>query len=330
MISNLRELYDFLLIENAIVSNISSIYENDIIKKMETKLKINDLCYNNSLLHIGKIKPIIIFENDLPIKLLSFDIIFSVAKHNSNIIYKAPTSSYGYDFNNLKFHDNFFIHNPNNITTTQCNGYKCRNDFHVTDNGVWCESCHDDFDRSCSNLKILMHNNIQLSNIPFEFIIDIIKHETLININLSDLKNLKAIKSQLNSDFSEILKLHESINSIDDKIKKYVTNLNKQKQLDEQMLEKKLKIRNVSIETCINFLSKFDDFIDFNQKKLELSAKEETIKKLELEISKKQEDLNKLNEIINTDKNQCNILIEELNSELKNFNEIEENLKKMS
>lgn len=132
------------------------------------------------------------FSNGKPPRLVKYKILVCVAQiekivdhinypgaDNSN--YPGLASCYDdryaekeLDTNSCNFYDEFFMHNPSDVSIIECHGDKCRRSFHVSDTGVWCTSCHGDLQKAY-NMAQIMYKNICFSNIPRSSILHIEK-----------------------------------------------------------------------------------------------------------------------------------------------------------
>ena len=122
----------------------------------------------------------------------------------------------GIDFYN-NFEPAFFNYLPRDVTTTECHGRKCRNDFNVADTGIWCESCHWELDidlaldPSCG----IIRGFVEHAEIPPENILHIRKTYQDVNFE-SDTGRIEKFLDYMEESNNT---LQKSVDSAEDRVK---------------------------------------------------------------------------------------------------------------
>lgn len=211
-------------------------------------IDLTKFTYDNSLLHRYSSTPFIYFENMKPVNIINYDIIVSIAQE-----YVAPPHTITpFNFHACHFYDHFFRYHPHSLNTTNCRGDKCRRT--VETSGIWCDSCHDEFEESCSNLSKIMHHHIPFCTIPFFSILKIEK-----KMELFDLKNIKhqqLLTKHIDEDISELEELRERIDVFDDEMQRLIQQQEYRKQ---RVIELENKYGMSIKDYKYNILSEYDN-----------------------------------------------------------------------
>ncbi|AZL89464.1 hypothetical protein QKC54_gp0359 [Megavirus baoshan] len=289
---NINLHYDSLYKSNPIIKNFT-LLEYCLKDNKQYLDQIIDLNINNPdscPIYIGSTNSKLSIVNGEP-SFIKYKILFSVVHLNKIPVLYLKKKDNVYAFNEYTFYDEFFYYNPLNIKKTQCRGDKCRNDFHVSDCGIWCESCHGDFYEYVSNLDTIMVKKLNFVHFPKESIINIVPIYS--PVDLDNLDNLKVIIENLTLNRDNIEQLDNKINNWQSNMEKYIEKYKKEckKQQEINILKRsELKsIHGLDINDYNNLIKKFNDSISKIKLANEINEQTKKLKLLEDELLKQKQ-----------------------------------------
>lgn len=320
---NINLHYDSLYKSDPIIKNFT-LLDYCLEDNKEYLDQIINLDFNNPdscPIYIGSSNPELTIINGEP-SLVKYKILFSVAHLNKIPVLYLKKKYNAYAFNEYTFYDEFFYYNPLDIKETQCRGDKCRRDFHVSDCGIWCESCHGDFCEYVSNLDTIMVKKLNFTHFPKESIINIVPIYS--PVDYDNLENLKVIVEKLTLNRDNLEQLDNKINNwksdMGKYIEKYIKECKKQQEINILKRNELKSTHGLDINEYNNLIKKFNNSI--NKIKLENEINEQTkkLKLLEDELLKQKqstEDKQKLleSELTQVQKNMD--LIKKYNQEIE-------------
>ncbi|XWV26509.1 hypothetical protein QJ857_gp0560 [Tupanvirus soda lake] len=293
--NSINKYYQTLVDDGCIISNIAHISNNSWPSVLDKFNNLNKEDYDCdcSLLYKGETPEFLVYKNGIPKLIAKYKVIFAVGYHTEYMGYHteyngtdipcAPKKEgRGACLGYCEFFENFFKYHPSEISTTECHGNKCRRDFSVTETGVWCESCHGDFNGSALNLDQIMYKEISVRSIPEDLIVYISK-------KVEPIENNKVILTKvielMQKEKQDINYLNKTIEDTDEAIKRLIASRLAEKKKAEEKLEQVLAVRGKSITAFNDTLVQ----IFMKVKALEDEEKEKALKTqlLEIEMQKK-------------------------------------------
>lgn len=221
----------------------------------------------SSLLYSANTEKLLEFKDGKPQKIVQYKCVFNLVKSIDTHIYNSservetglmPRDKYGrQNFSFCGFYEEFFYMNPNNVETIRCNGEKCRKSISFYEHGIWCESCHGEFDEGAHHLDSILKRSINFREIPKSSIIYIKKK--VIEINYQNSYLINELTYLLNQDKKLIKGLMESISQAETKIKDFTQEIMQEKEENEKKLNEFLETRKQSLDQYLNFIEHFEN-----------------------------------------------------------------------
>lgn len=165
---------------------------------------------------------------------------------------------------------------PREIEVENCRGDRCRKDMHVYYTGVWCESCHGEFDDNIDfNLSFLINDNVYLRDFPKQCIVSVEKKKQPLPEGLPLQEHLNQLKerSVLGQEIRKRLEVWD----------KETERLLQQRKEEKQSL--------LAYKDYEQILAEVNQVLARKQREKEEKEKKEKIKILEEEARKKKEEL---------------------------------------
>ncbi|AUV58327.1 hypothetical protein [Bandra megavirus] len=280
---------DFTLIKYCLENNKQ--YLNQI-----SNLNISDPNTDNYIepnscpIYSGITDPELTIINGEP-SVIKYNILFTVAHLNNKPSLKLKKKYNTYAFYKYSFYDKYFYYNPVDIKETQCHGDKCRRDFHVSDCGIWCESCHGDFCEYISNLDTIMVRKLNFAQFPKESILNIVP--IYIPVDYNNLENLQNIINKLTLNRDNLEQLDNKINNwqldMEKYIEKYKKECKKQQEINILKRNELVSIHGLDINDYNNLIKKFNDTISKIKLENEITEQTKNLKLLEDELLKQKQ-----------------------------------------
>nr|AEX62923.1 hypothetical protein mv_L718 [Moumouvirus Monve] len=232
-----------------------------------------------------------------------------------------PVKYIVYDLEDYEFYDVFFRYNPTELKITECNGYKCRQEISVCDTGIWCTSCHGEFNDDVTNLDYIMYKSIKFYNFPKKCILHIEKVET--PLDLSNIDDLNNIMNTINSHKNNLDNLLYSINNWENILEKEIEEIkNKRKYEYEQNkieLNDIIKREGLNIDDCNEILNNIQNKINQINLNKKIQEKEKLIKKYESEIKIQEQSFFEKNKDLEKEKKELEEKIKLIEQEKNNL-----------
>jgi hypothetical protein len=227
--------------------------------------------------------------------LVSYEIIFTPAylpgKKESSLWKEDVRKFFDAEYENYdllvmyqyEYYDAFVgRHLPSTMEIENCHGDRCRKEMHVYHSGIWCESCHGEFEDDVDfNLGFFINDSVYLKDFPKQCIISIEK-------KITPLTSAYALEEHLS-------KLRQKV-SLAEGIKKRLENWEQETaRLQQEFLERREREKQ-SLLSCQSkdysgALKQINDILERRKKEKEAKEREEKIKVLEEEARKKREEL---------------------------------------
>ncbi|ANB50502.1 hypothetical protein [Powai lake megavirus] len=277
-------------------------------------------------IYFGTTDPELTIINGEPC-IIKYNIFFTVAHLNNKPILKIKKKYNTYAFYDYSFYDNFFYYNPVDIKETQCRGDKCRNDFHVSDCGIWCESCHGDFSEYVSNLDTIIVKKLNFAHFPKESIINIVPIYS--PVDYDNLDNLKVIIENLTLNRDNLEQLDNKINNWESDMEKYIEKYKKdcKKQQEINILRRNelVSIHGLDIDDYNSLIKKFNNSITKIKLDNEITEQTKKLKLLEDELLKQRQSIEDKNKILELELSQ----VQKKMDQIKKYSQEVEDKKKL-
>ncbi|QIN54164.1 hypothetical protein [Cedratvirus kamchatka] len=177
---------------------------------------------------------------------------------------------------------------PREIEVENCHGDRCRTERHVYYTGIWCESCHGEFEDNVDfNLSFLINDKVYLKDFPPQCIIRIKKKTEPIPDSFTLQEHLDKLKKR-SALGQEIRKRLAVWDEETDRL---------QKQLLQQREEERQSLLTYKDHSQV--LEEVNQVLERKAREKEAREKEERIKVLEEEARKKREELDRQLEELN-------------------------------
>lgn len=167
---------------------------------------------------------------------------------------------------------------PRYMEIENCHGDRCRKDMHVYDTGVWCESCHGEFDDDIDfNLSFFINDKVYFREFPPQCILSIEKKTKPVPEGFALQEHLNKLKQR--SALSQ--EISKRLISWDEDTK--------------QLLQKREEERQslLNYKDYEQILQEVNQVLERKQQEKKTREKAERIKILEEEARKKKEELDK-------------------------------------
>ena len=125
---------------------------------------------NHSLLFRGHSYQKLKCESNGDLVFVTHEIVFAVGRGSDSMPIAPSGQHYSAIFNQCRFHKEFFVRSPGDLTVITCNGHRCQRSFVPSKSEFWCESCQGDF-YYAYRLIHLMHTSLNFSQMPKDAIL---------------------------------------------------------------------------------------------------------------------------------------------------------------
>lgn len=209
---------------------------------------------NNSLIYYDNFKNVkICYSEGVPKSTLSCKVYFTVCNDDIQLLDPKDCNSWNYS-EEIELSRSLASYSPEDLKITRCNGEKCRRSISPNEHGIWCESCHGEFD-SASFVSNLFKDDLHFNNIPKDNILHI--ETTTTDIDWKNGKEVEMILSILNKDKKQIENLEDYIKpggTIDQQIKNYIETMTKKKEEEKMKLNKLKSLYSGDIQNIIKMI----------------------------------------------------------------------------
>nr|WIL02931.1 hypothetical protein Cbor_38 [Cedratvirus borely] len=175
-------------------------------------------------------------------------------------------------------------HLPSDMEIENCYGDRCRKEMHVYHSGIWCESCHGEFEDNIDfNLGFFINDAVYMKDFPKQCIISIKKKTKPVPDSFALEEHLGKLRQKV--------ALAEGIK------KRLETWEEETARLQRELLERREKEKQ-SLLSCQNkdyssMLQKINNVLNHKKREKEIKEREEKIKALEEDNRRKREELEK-------------------------------------
>lgn len=251
-----NQYYDELVEWCAIIHNFRQLTKDEKNENFQFGEKSNLELYdkNTSLLYIAETDDFAEFVDGKPALLVKYYLILSVGSS------KKMSDPVGYNSGNLKdcnFYLDYFWVNPIRINEMSCTEKNCEIEKNLT-HFSWCTNCHGSY-HLASNLIHLMHPRILFMKLPRNSIIYIGKKVTYVDDSVETAK--KVIKF-LEMDKQKLDILQARINAVEEKIKKFMEAMDKERNHCRLKITELLSIRGGSMEAYLETIREYKQKIE--------------------------------------------------------------------
>lgn len=196
---------------------------------------VDNLIKSQSLLYSAETEEFVEFQNGKPFVFVKYNaiIVIGISKHINDIIgICSEEKNNSINLSDYYFYDDYFTIHP----LKSCS---------ILDN--------------IQNLRLIMHENINFCKMPMNSIINIEKIMTIIDQN--DLNSLLKVQQFLKNDKKRIDLIQSMINSVDEKIRRFIESMQIGKKSNEQKIKTLLEIRGGSIGEYMKTIKEIDEKI---------------------------------------------------------------------
>lgn len=248
--------YDELVEWSAIISNFCQLTKDTQNENFQFGEETNLEPYNKntSLLYTAETDEFAEFVDGKPAFLVKYHLILSLG---SSKILDDPI---GYTRDNLKnniFYLDYFWVNPLKINEIECIEKSCQIEDKLS-YFSWCTNCNGTY-HLANNLIHLMHPKIHFTKLPRNSIIYIGK--TITEIDDSVEMAIK-VKKFLELDRQKLNILQERIDAAEEKIKKFMVMIDREKNHCNQKINELLSIRGGSMEAYLQIIDEYNQKVN--------------------------------------------------------------------
>ncbi|AEQ33297.1 DUF5886 domain-containing protein [Megavirus chiliensis] len=254
---------------------------------------------NSYIIHTVTTGPVIIFT-DGEIKMVEYHILFTIAHHNGEPIFKLEKTTEGYNLKKCKFYKCFLKYDPNKIRNINCHKnkfckYKHNKYNQLCNNGIWCTSCNGKFNSSVCNLNNIIKDDLDFNEISKQSILSIMEIDCSKDIN--NIHYLRETSRELVNKRNDLSKLDDLINDWQLNmdfyfenyknicIKQHENNISKRKELVSKY--------GLDIDDFDDLIKKINDDINNIESNNKIIRKTEKIKSLEKNLLKQKSKIEK-------------------------------------
>ncbi|AVG46545.1 hypothetical protein [Acanthamoeba polyphaga mimivirus] len=168
---------------------------------------------NSYIIHTVTTGPVLIFT-DGGIKIVEYHILFTIAHHDGEPIFKLEKNNEEYNFEKCEFYKCFLKYDPNKIININCRKnkfckYKHNKYNQLCNNGIWCTSCNGKFNSSVYNLNNLIKDSLYFNEISKKSILSIMEIDCSKDIN--NIHYLREVSRELTEKRNDLSKLDNLI-----------------------------------------------------------------------------------------------------------------------
>ena len=184
-----------------------------------------------------------------------------------------------------KYYDAFVgQHLPSTMEVENCHGDRCRHDMHAYYSGIWCESCHGEFEDDVDlNLRSFINNSVYLKDFPKQCIVRMDKETKPVSSSFALEDHLNRLKRKV---------------ALTEQIKKRLENWEEEtSELQKQFLSRREQEKQVLLASqgkdYSQTLKKITGFLERKKREKEVEERKQKIKALEEDNNKKRQELEK-------------------------------------
>ena len=246
--------YDELVEWSAIIGNFQQLTDTTENANFQfgEESNLDPYTKTTSLLYTAETDDFAEFVNGKPAFLIKYYLILSTgsSKNISDPTGYAPDG----DFQQCNFYLDYFWINPLKINEIECAEKVCKIDEKLS-HFSWCSTCHGHFN-SANNLVNLIHPALRFTKIPKNSIVYIGKTVTPID---DELETAVKVKKFLDVDKQKLNILQARIDATEEKIKKFMEGMNREKRHCGEKIDYLLSIRGGSMEAYLATIQKYDE-----------------------------------------------------------------------